>query len=90
MNAQRPELARLAAVLPLSLVLALAACSKPTPPDKDQPPEPKATGLRDTIQAPIDKAKAVEPQVLDAARQQQAEIDAQTGGGEATRSVPGN
>jgi hypothetical protein len=36
--------------------------------------------LRDAIQRPIDKAKAVEPQVLDAAKQQQADIEAQTGG----------
>ena len=71
-------LLRLFAVL--SLPLALAACSKPTPPEKDQPPEPRATALRDAIQAPIDRAKAVQPQVLDAAKQQQADIDAQTGG----------
>ena len=70
-------------------LLCAAACSKPEPPPTDQPPEPQAqqpggqaqaTELRDAIQRPIDRAKAVEPQVLDAAKQQQADIDAQTGG----------
>ena len=65
---------------------AIAACSKPEPPEKERPPEPKAsteprhTELRDAIQAPIDKAKSVEKTTLDAAEQQRAEIDAQTGG----------
>jgi len=72
-----------------ALLLCAAACSRPEPPPTDQPPEPQArqpggqrqaTGLRDAIQRPIDRAKAVEPQVLDAARQQQADIEAQTGG----------
>jgi hypothetical protein len=72
----------------LSLLL---ACSKPEPPKKEQPPEPQAqapapapvethTELRDAIQAPIDRAKAVEPEVLDAAQKQRDDIDAQTGG----------
>ena len=67
----------------LSLLLACSACSKPEPPKKEQPPEPRAqqaTELRDAIQAPIERAKAVEPQVLDAAKQQEDAIDAQTGG----------
>lgn len=69
----------------VSLLLAGVACKKPEPPDKEQPPEPKATEqqateLRDAIQAPIDRAKAVEPAVLDAAKKQQDDIDAQTGG----------
>ncbi|MFL6591957.1 MAG: hypothetical protein ACJ8GK_04520 [Luteimonas sp.] len=57
------------------------ACSKPEPPDKEKRPVPQAdTDLRDAIQAPIDRAKAVEPAVLDAAKKQQDQIDAQTGG----------
>jgi hypothetical protein len=68
----------------VSALLLCAACSKPEPPPTDQPPEPQAqaqaTELRDAIQRPIDKAKAVEPQVLEAAKQQQADIEAQTGG----------
>jgi len=65
------------------LLLGCVACSKPEPPKKEQPPEPQAeqhAELRDTIQKPIDRANAVEGQVLDAAKQQQDDIDAQTGG----------
>jgi hypothetical protein len=65
------------------LLLGCAACSKPEPPKKDQPPEPQAeqhTELRDAIQKPIERANAVEGEVLDAAKQQQDAIDAQTGG----------
>ena len=63
----------------LALPLLCAACSKPEPPEKQRPPEPQATELRDAIQQPIDRAKAVDAQVQDAAAQQQAAIDAQTG-----------
>lgn len=78
----------LSALLPrlgaVALLLVCTACNKPEPPKKEQPPAPQAvdqhTELRDAIQAPIDKAKAVEPQVIDAAKQQQDAIDAQTGG----------
>jgi hypothetical protein len=70
-----------------SLLLLCAACSKPQPPDKEQPPQPQAvethTELRDAIQAPIDRAKAVSPEVLEAAQKQRDDIDAQTGGGDA-------
>jgi|SoimicmetaTmtHAB_FD_contig_111_24104_length_742_multi_2_in_0_out_0_2 PBP1b-binding outer membrane lipoprotein LpoB len=67
------------------LLLGCAACSKPEPPKKEQPPEPQAqaaqhTELRDAIQKPIERANAVEGQVLDAAKQQQDAIDAQAGG----------
>ncbi len=66
------------------LLLACTACNKPEPPKKEQPPTPKAveqnTGLRDAIQAPIDRVKSVEPQVLEAAKAQEDEIDAQSGG----------
>lgn len=49
-------------ILLTTLVLALlAGCSKP-PPDPEAPPEPQAEAseLREAIQEPIDKAKAVE------------------------------
>jgi hypothetical protein len=78
--------AKLLLSISLLAVCAIAACSKPEPPEKERPPEPKAaseprhTELRDAIQAPIDKAKSVEKTTLDAAEQQRAEIDAQTGG----------
>ena len=59
--------------------LGLSAC-KPEPPPTDEPPKPHATAeateLRDAIQEPIDKAKAVEDTVQEAADKQQAEIDA--------------
>ena len=74
-------------------LLACAACSRPEPPPTEQPPEPQATAaaaaaaaatgthtdLRDAIQRPIDRAKAVEDVVQDAAEQQRAAIEAQTG-----------
>ena len=76
----------------LLLALSAAGCSRPEPPPTDQPPEPQAAAtpedasaprrgaLTEAIQAPIDKAKSAEGTVLDAAEQQKADIDAQTGG----------
>ena len=62
-----------------ALSILCVACSKPEPPEKEKRPVPRAdTELRDAIQAPIDRAEAVEPAVLDAAKQQQDQIDAQT------------
>ncbi|SDQ31286.1 hypothetical protein SAMN05428982_0596 [Pseudoxanthomonas sp. CF385] len=55
-----------------SLALMAAACRAPEPPPTDEPPEPQATAstttpsgteLRDAVQAPIQKAEAVEAQV---------------------------
>ena len=66
----------------LSCALALAAC-RAEPPPTERPPEPQAqahTELRDAIQAPQDKARAVEKTVQDAADQQRAQIDAAEGG----------
>ena len=63
------------------LALSCAACSRPVPPPTDKKPEPQAhTELRDAIQQPIDKAKAVEDAVQDAADKQKAAIDAAAGG----------
>jgi hypothetical protein len=59
------------------LISGVAAC-KPEPPPLEQPPEPKATELRDAIKRPIDKAKAVEAATQEAADKQRAEIDAAT------------
>lgn len=62
------------------LVLAvLAACT----PEKERPPEPQAarhTELRDAIQAPVERARQVEADTLEAAAAQRAAIDAATGG----------
>ncbi len=55
--------------------LATAGCNRPPEPPTDAPPAPQATGLHDAIQAPIDKARAVEDTVQDAADRQRAEID---------------
>jgi len=66
-----------ARLLPAALIaIAAAACSPPpeTPPI-DDPPEPQATELRDAIQAPIDKARAVEDTLQRAADTQREAID---------------
>lgn len=71
------------ALLSLALLCAVSGCKQPEPPKKQQPPDPQAqqhTQLRDAIQAPIDRARTAEPTVLDAARKQRDDIDAQTGG----------
>jgi hypothetical protein len=68
--------------LPLTLAacLVLAACDAPTPdpaPDTLPEPEARATELRDAINEPIDKAKAVEAtQAADEAERQKALEDA--------------
>jgi hypothetical protein len=72
MNATMSRVASLAL-----LVACLAAC-KPEPPPLEQPPEPKATELRDAIKRPIDQAKAVEDATREAAEKQRAAIDAAT------------
>lgn len=59
------------------LITGMAAC-KPEPPPLDQPPEPKATELRDAIKRPLDQAKAVEAATREAAEKQRADIDAAT------------
>jgi len=65
--------------------LMLAACSRPEPPEKERPPVPKAgaqtrhTELRDAIQAPQDKARAVEGAVDEAAKAQREAIEAAGG-----------
>ncbi len=67
---------------PVTALLAmavLAACNAPTPPPTDRPPEPQATQLRDGIQAPLERARAVEGDVQDAADRQRAAIDAAGG-----------
>lgn len=62
------------------ITLSAVACTRPPDPPTDAPPEPQATRLHDAIQAPIDKARAVEDTLQDAAGQQRAEIEAATGG----------
>lgn len=62
-----------------ALCCALAACSKPQPPEKERPVDPKATQMRDAIQQPIEKAKAVEGTVDQGAQQTRNAIDAAGG-----------
>ncbi len=68
--------------LPLTLLacLALGACDAPTPdptPDTLPEPEAQATQMRDAINEPLDKAKAVEAtQAADEAEREQALKDA--------------
>ena len=70
----------------LFLAFAAAACSAPTPPPTDQPPDPQAaaqqardTQLRDAIRQPIDKANSVEDTTLKAAAEQRSQIEDQGG-----------
>ena len=58
------------------IAIAAAACSPPpeTPPI-DDPPEPQATALGGAIQAPIDKALAVEGTLERAAETQRAQVE---------------
>lgn len=63
-----------------TLLLWLAGC-KPEPPEKERPPEPQAaSGLSTAIQAPLEKARAVEDQVQESAEAQRASIDEAVGG----------
>ena len=81
--AQPPR--HVATALLACIALVSAACSRPGPPEKERPPEPQAsaparhTELRDAIQAPQDKARAVEGAVDDAAKAQRKAIEAAGG-----------
>lgn len=60
------------------LGLALCACGKPQPPERERPVEPQApqhTELRDAIQRPIDRAKQADQAVQDAAAAQRKAIE---------------
>lgn len=65
-------------LVPCLAIALLGACQRPPPAPTEQRPEPQATALRDAIKQPIDKAKAAQAAVDDAARKQQADIDAAT------------
>lgn len=65
-------------LVPGLAIFLLAGCQRPPPAPTEQRPEPQATALRDAIKQPIDKAKNVQATVDDAARQQEADIDAAT------------
>lgn len=65
--------------LPLLAMIALSACNRPVPPAPDTPPEPQATELRDAIQAPIDRAKAVSDTLQQSADARAADADRASG-----------
>ncbi len=62
----------------LPLLPVLAACGKPEPPSPERPPQPQATAVRDAIQQPLDKARALQADTDKAAQAQRAAIDAAT------------
>jgi hypothetical protein len=69
---------RTASVFVTMLVLAtLAACSDAPPPSKDTE---KHTELRDAIQAPLNKARAVDAEVQKAKETQDKNLEAQVNG----------
>ena len=73
---------RKSTALACALLIALGACDKPQPPDKEQPPEPQAkrSKLRDAVEQPIERARQADADVQKAAEAQRAAIDAATGG----------
>lgn len=65
-------------VCAMTLLVLLAGCSKPKPPEKERPVEPQATQLRDAMQAPIEEARKAQEEAKAAAEAQRAAIDAAT------------
>lgn len=67
---------RIALVL---VLLCLTACMATPEPAASTPEKEANTEMRDAIQAPIEKAKQVEDQVLEGADKQKADIEAAGG-----------
>ena len=59
--------------------LLLAGCNAPDPAPDEGVPDPQATELRDAIQEPLDKAKAVEATDAARAAERDAALDAAGG-----------
>lgn len=59
---------------------ALAACSKPQPPDKERPVDPQATQMRDAIRQPIEQAKQGTQNAVDQGAQQTRDAIEAAGG----------
>lgn len=72
---------RIFSILAFLLFSACSVAPEPTAPAATSQSEEKEadTEMRDAIQAPIDKAKDVEDQVLDGAEKQKADIEAAGG-----------
>lgn len=62
----------------MALLVVLAGCSRPKPPEKERPVEPQATQLRDAMQAPIEQARQAQEEAKAAAEAQRAALDAAT------------
>jgi len=67
-------------LLILPLLIGLAACGKPQPPETERRPQPQATALRDAMAKDLDQAKATAAAAEQASKAQQAELDAAVGG----------
>ena len=70
---------RIALVLILLCLTACMAAPEPAAITEPAPEKQANTEMRDAIQAPIEKAKQVEDQVLEGAEKQKAEIEAAGG-----------
>lgn len=66
-------------LLILPLLIGLAACGKPQPPETERRPQPQATALRDAMAKDLDQAKATAAAAEQASKAQQAELDAAVG-----------
>lgn len=62
----------------MALLVLVAGCSRPKPPEKERPVEPQATQLRDAMQAPVEQARRAQEEAKAAAEAQRAAIDAAT------------
>jgi hypothetical protein len=77
---------RIASSIACLLVLAMAGCSPPKPPEEERRPEPQAegtpaqakSGIVQTADAYKDRARSAEAQQLEAAERQRAQLDAAT------------
>jgi hypothetical protein len=67
-------------LLPLTFILACAACSKPAAPTPQQPPAPQARVSTpwDSMEAQKKKAQDVQKTVDEQAKKQREAVDAQT------------
>jgi len=58
--------------------VALAGCQRPAPPNPERPPQPQAQAVAKAINQPLDRAKAVQKTLDEAAEsERKAEADAQ-------------
>ena len=57
------------------LALCVAACTPPPDTPTDKPTEPRATGLRDAVRAPLDTAEGAQTTVDEAAAKQRQAIE---------------